>query len=539
MGSAPEHAPAPSPLHHEYLAASRRAATVRQRNWVIGSSIVAAVAIGLSILAYWQRNVAVAQRTEATARRLSAEAQVTLSDTLARGETAVRNLLVSLALAPAVDARQALASGTNRLAPKLVGELPWPEGVKAPMGDPTLADDPSLVFSDDGAWIGAVVDGEALFWSIPSRKLERRFKIPETRASATLRFVPGRPLALIAQSPEGSIVPNAWTLIDLIGADVRALKSPETLDARIVGSTIWMLAKGTDGRVSAVDLADGKTVAVVPSVPAGRTLAFGRIVEPQADPITALATGVSSSGPAMVLIDDKGSGTLISVPQGTPTAFQLPAGAEPIALGAVGPALAIRTTGANDQAINLPSGEPVWQAAGPDAHALGFAGDGRFLVVAAGGGMRLETLGGAGLLVENSRRTDYDINALNDLSRYTPIVSAGVAAQNPKEIVTALKDGRITVWNATARPRFGATGAMPSPIFRALRASITARNSGRSWAGFSFRRCSCRRAGAMSRRKALGSGPTRSEASWAWTRSFASGTGIAKAKSPAFAPEVR
>ena len=463
LAGQPEHATPPSPLQIEYLTTGRRAASRRQRNWAIGSTIVAAVAIGLSIVAYWQRGIAIAQRTEATARRLSAEAQLTLSDTLARGETAVRNLLVSLALAPADDARQALAAGTNRLAPKLVAELPWPDGVKASMGDPMLADDPALAFSDDGAWIGTVSGGEAFFWNVQSRKLERRYRISEKGTGATLQFVPGHSQALISQSP------NAWTFIDLTQPEARTVASNDALDVHVAGSAVWMLAKAKDGGVSVVDLADDKTIVATLPASKSRTITFGRIVEPQADPLAVLLPGGGASRDrVIVLVDDKGAGTLTPVSGGTASSFQLPAGAQPIALGALGPALAIKTASATDQAINLPSGKPVWQAAGPGAHIQGFAGDGRFLVVGDEGGVRIETLGGGGLLIENSRRTDYDANAMNDLSRYTPIVAAGVAAENPHEIVTALKDGRITVWDATLRPRYGGMGGMPSKDFESL-----------------------------------------------------------------------
>jgi len=294
-GQPPRAAP-PSPLQIEYLATGRRAASRRQRNWAIGSTIVAAVAIGLSIVAYWQRGVAVAQRTEATARRLSAEAQLTLSDTLAHGESAVRNLLVSLALAPADDARRALAAGTNRLEPRLVAELPWPDGVKLPVGNPVLVDSRTLVFSDDGAWIGAVSGGEALFWNVQSRKLERCYKIPENSTDATLQFVPGHSRALSSQSP------YAWTVIDLSQPEALTLSSTDALDVHVAGSAVWVLARAGDHGVSVVELPSRKTIAAPSPASTGRTFTFGRIVEPEVDdPLAALVTGWTSRGSAIVL----------------------------------------------------------------------------------------------------------------------------------------------------------------------------------------------------------------------------------------------
>lgn len=106
LAQQPRHAPLPTALQHEFIGASRRSATLRQRWWVTGSLLVAAMAIGLSLLAYWQRGIAVEQRTQANARRLAAEAQVVLANPLAAPEQAVRDLLISLSLAPSEAATE-------------------------------------------------------------------------------------------------------------------------------------------------------------------------------------------------------------------------------------------------------------------------------------------------------------------------------------------------------------------------------------------------------------------------------------------------
>jgi hypothetical protein len=466
----PDFAPAPSPLQRDFIATSRRAATGRQRNWTIGSLLVAAVAIVLTVIALWQRNVAVEQRTEATARRLSAEAQLVLSDPLARGETAVRNLLVSLTLAPAADARQALSVGTNRLEPKRVGNLPLPEEVKVPAVDPMLADESPLTFSDDGVWLGMVAEGEALFWNVRTRTLERRYPLPKGGKVAVLRFAPGRSQALISQREAGATEPNAWTVIDLSKPDSRSLTSAEAFDVRIVGRTILMLAKTKDGGAAVVDLTDGKTIAT-PSLNAKEeAIAFGRIVDPLSGFMGLRGYAAGGGFAVIVLIDGKGAGTFAPVGPGEAKSFLLPSGAQPIALGAFGLALAIRVPGANDQAIALATGKPIWQASTADAHIKKFARDGRFLVIEDRGGVRLESLeslgGGQGLLIENSRRTDYDMSTQSDLSRYTPIVAVGLAERS-QAVATAWKDGRIALWEATIMPRFGAL-PMPSPDFQPL-----------------------------------------------------------------------
>src|SRR5206468_3521104 len=82
----PPEAPSPTDLHRGFITAGRIAATRRQRSWVAGSLTVAVVAVSLSIIAWLQRQEAVAQRTDANTRRLSAEAQLELSDPLASSE---------------------------------------------------------------------------------------------------------------------------------------------------------------------------------------------------------------------------------------------------------------------------------------------------------------------------------------------------------------------------------------------------------------------------------------------------------------------
>jgi tetratricopeptide (TPR) repeat protein len=63
--SRPREAPRPTALHAAFIQASRRAATTRQRWWIGGSALVAAVAIGLASIAVVQRNYAVLEKDRA------------------------------------------------------------------------------------------------------------------------------------------------------------------------------------------------------------------------------------------------------------------------------------------------------------------------------------------------------------------------------------------------------------------------------------------------------------------------------------------
>src|SRR5690606_26988752 len=60
----PATAPQLTESQSAFIAASRRAATNRQRGWVAGSATVAAIAIGLSVYAFIQQQAAEASRQE-------------------------------------------------------------------------------------------------------------------------------------------------------------------------------------------------------------------------------------------------------------------------------------------------------------------------------------------------------------------------------------------------------------------------------------------------------------------------------------------
>ena len=63
----PRAAPPPSRDILELILASRRAATTRGRRWLIGSAAMAILGFGLAGLAYWQRNIAIANEALAVA----------------------------------------------------------------------------------------------------------------------------------------------------------------------------------------------------------------------------------------------------------------------------------------------------------------------------------------------------------------------------------------------------------------------------------------------------------------------------------------
>jgi hypothetical protein len=65
------------------------------------------------------------------------------------------------------------------------------------------------------------------------------------------------------------------------------------------------------------------------------------------------------------------------------------------------------------------------------------------------------------LTIEHGRATDHDLDAMANVGRQVPVVDA-ISTADGDRLVTAEKDGRITIWHPEARPRYG-RGAAPMP----------------------------------------------------------------------------
>ena len=485
LAAQPPLTPGPAPEQRAFILAGRQGATRRQRYWVAGSLSVAAVAVTLSLLAFWQRGIAVAETTDATARRLSAEAQLTLADPLAASDIAVRNLLVSLALSPSAAAREALEAGVRRLPPRSLGALPWPPDAEGPQ---------ALAFSPDGAWLGTVTKTEALFWDVAAKQLALRYKLPAGEHMANVAYVPGTPYVLVTlRTPGEAGNQAAWVVVDLAAKDGKVLHSDDTLDAMVVGSTIVAMRKPEGGAraVEVVDLISGGKIATVRLPDGFGPVNLGRLFHADAassasmqamwptpgqaipsPPARAMSptAGSVAAAPLMVLLADSRGSALVADPGRGAEAKPLPLPDGAVLLGIDGGRglLAIRRPGAADAVLSLPEGKQVWEAADRTVQFHGFAAGGRFIRVTDAGGARLESLAGGGQVrVEGSRRTDWDFGAVGDIERYTPIVAAEVIGASGR-IVTAWKDGRIAVWQSGWRPRPGGFGVIPMPSFDAI-----------------------------------------------------------------------
>jgi len=111
LKDAPAREPAPTPLHYEYVQASRAAATRRQRLVVVAFAVGVLIASGLALLALLQRNRAVDERKVAESRLLASEALQQLNNRLDLG---VVDAIAAYRVKPTLEARQSLFEATQR-----------------------------------------------------------------------------------------------------------------------------------------------------------------------------------------------------------------------------------------------------------------------------------------------------------------------------------------------------------------------------------------------------------------------------------------
>jgi hypothetical protein len=478
----PRHAPPPTAAQRGFVTASRRAATRRQRQWVAGSTTVAIVAIALSLLAYWQRNVAVDQRTNATARQLVAEAQFALAaDPLSGGDPPAVNLLASLALRPSAVAGDALEEAVRRLPPAALGSIPWPDQGGLPR---------VVRFSPDGHWLASVTDRALLVWDVGARRLALHEAIQPGEREARLDFVDGAPRALLRLQPmPGADGSPAWLLVDFAAGQITELPTTTTLDVIVHHGSAIALCRpvaaaasrdpcgARDDARSGVALLDLADRSAKPLPRGGDAPQQGFLFEERPPPVAA-ASGMTVFGQAPVspsppdslfamLFDNQDKAVLVDINANSTQPFNMPAKAQILALDTGQGLLAIRVPEHGDIVQRLPRTEPEWDSGSPEARFRRFVEGGMFILVQERDSLSYRTLlGNQRFSPEANRRTDWDLDAMGQ-HRYTPIVDLAIAGREGR-IATAWKDGRIGLWQFTAAPRYGAWAAMPMPTFQEI-----------------------------------------------------------------------
>ena len=499
----PREAPAPTQVQRDYVAFSRAGSTGRQRGWIVGSLLVAAVSIGLSILAYWQRNEATAQRTDANARRLVAEAQAVLSDSLAPAEVATQSLLASLKLRVSAAAQRALKVGVTRLEPLPSATLPWPDAAGMALA--------SLRFSPDGAWLAAMTGKALLVWSTHTNVLRIQHladfgKLPGKlvfAADGRYAMVPvGASKASSAGQESGTgkgggvgrgpdsqsagveagtgAIKDRLLLLDLNDGSVKEVVSGRVLDAASIDGRLVALVTGPAlTQVRAIDPVSGGTLWQVTSA---QPVKLGRLVpsSAKAGARSALPGGevpnlllMLAQGPPrvadIVLADQHDRLSLWRLDSPAPLhSVALPAGASVLSFGELGRLAAVRLTDRSLTVFDVFTGKQQWHGgARSEGGPIVFTGGDRFVVTNGDRGPRLQSIaGGLNVEMEDARRSDWDMQALANVEHYSAIIDAG-SSDDGSILATVWKDGRVDVWRPGLKPRYGAIDAMPRINFEA------------------------------------------------------------------------
>ena len=416
----PREAPAPSPTQRAFIAAGRRNDIRRQRILITASLLVAVMALGLSAIALWQRSIAIEQRTQATARQLAAEAQVSLADPLAEPEVALRNLLISQSLSPSAAAQDALTRGTSRLPPRRLGDLPWPVDDLTPR---------RMTFGPEGTWLGVITTRDVIFWNLRTRKVALRHTLPESKGDPTLSFAEGAARALVSLlAKKGSDSRSSWLAIDLATHQIETLNADDTLDVIVDGSDILKLSRVGD----AAEIVDPMTATVRHRVTAHGSSSlpvFGRIFRVPSEPTPMpgmMSTARDQTGTVLkvLLVDSEGVASVSPIDEtGREQGFELPEGAVPLSADPAGRLLAFRHPEKGDSVMRIPGGKVIWQARENAGKFLDFAGGGRFIKVIDKAGLRLESITEAWASKPDMEGGRTGISPPRQTSRNTPRLS--------------------------------------------------------------------------------------------------------------------
>jgi hypothetical protein len=442
---------------------------------VTAIAVAACIAIWQAIVATQQRNEATTQRTTAQARRLVAEAQAVLADPLAASESAVQGLLASLALRPSNDdARTALARAVDRLEPQRLASLPWP-------GRGAMRD---LTFSRDGAWLVAVTDAGLVLWSTENGRIEWQQDVPIPEGAVHALLAPDGKHALVVVDRATPTDPRVDVLrVDLASRSVVPSSWERVRDAAVIGERLVVL-NDAGAALAAFDAVSGQVLwratfgaAVQAARLVARQAGNGSSGGPAAMPTMAsampLAVAPLSAVADMVVVDGTGQVKLGRFGDATlASAAVLPNGARVLTVGESGEVIGVRLRDGRIAVLDTRTGRERWRSAdvvGKQATpAIAFAGADRFVLAPGSRGVVLQGLDSeVRVEAEHERRSDWDMAGLSNPERYSAIIRVQASA-NGEILATAWKDGRVDVWRAGLKARYGAIDAMPRANFEAV-----------------------------------------------------------------------
>jgi hypothetical protein len=210
-----------------------------------------------------------------------------------------------------------------------------------------------------------------------------------------------------------------------------------------------LVADASNRKLQVVDLASDKVEREVPLARAAKLAKFD-----------------AKSGGIVVVDAANEVSTLAADSERQTRKARLPAGGTPLAFGSHGGLLAVSDKAARKLSIiQIDSDKSLMELAEDEGdHFIDFIANDGFFRISTKHGVDVYNIGLKSrlLTVEYGRTTDIDPNAMSDVARQIPVVDAAVAADGTM-FVTALKDGRVTVWRAGLRPRYGVWGALPMP----------------------------------------------------------------------------
>jgi WD40 repeat protein len=256
-----EREPAPTPLHLEYVLASRRAATRRQRLVLSAFAVGIAIALALAALALVQRDRAVAARKDAVSRLLASEA---LDQMNGRVDLGVLLAIAAHKVKATPEARDALFTAvrrTDHVAAFLDGDI----------GAVTVAR-----LSPDGRTLAAGGEnGKVALWHVGERRPYLRLAAGKGQVDA-LAFLPDRKhLATLIDGEVTIRTVRAGRAVQHLsepGAQAIAFTPTGSL---VVGNEEGVAIGDPDGRTAVFSMGDRAPVHRLALSPDGRTLAAG------------------------------------------------------------------------------------------------------------------------------------------------------------------------------------------------------------------------------------------------------------------------
>ena len=407
-----ERQPRPTSLQLEYVLASRRAATRRQRVLVGAALVAVALTSSLAALAWLQRNEAVAQRT-----RAEREARLALSRQLAAESVAAADVDPEQGVVLAAHA--ASVAGTDAARDALRRALRSSQ-LRAVIdaGAPVSGLD---VDSNGDLVAAALTDGRVRTWSIP-----------EGRSLATLRS-PAAPVQSVEVSSDGK------KLLGVGDGGVVVWRASGTSSAPLA-------TFDREGRpLAAAFSSDGRTVAtgdfggavrlwrIANRAPSGRLLPRGA-----PSPITAVA--FSSDGSHLAAA----SGSSIDVwnvrTRGAPAVYTDDSDVWSVGFSRDGRTVATGDVDGTVRVWNLKTGRSRDLIGHVGAvRSVAFSPDGASLVTAS----------------EDETARIWDVataKLLAELRGHDGLVLGAAFASNGESVVTGGEDGTVRIWAATSDP---------------------------------------------------------------------------------------